>query len=169
MAAEGTDQPINPGASLDLAFDWLKPVIRDQLRTAEALDNKASVMFALTTAMLAAGASFGIGNLTYDSVFAFIAGGFGLAVYFASVAAFYNSARLRNFQSLNDPRKIRSEWLSLPPDCFKQTMIEYTEEHHTTNESLLKEKSAPVKWLVRLVVLETVLLLLFLALAQLGL
>ncbi len=48
-------------------------------------------------------------------------------------------------------------------------MIEYTEEHHTTNESLLKEKSAPVKWLVRLVVLETVLLLLFLALAQLGL
>ena len=67
MAAEGTDQPINPGASLDLAFDWLKPVIRDQLRTAEALDNKASVMFALTTAMLAAGASFGIGNLTCDS------------------------------------------------------------------------------------------------------
>ena len=119
MAAEGTDQPINSGASLDLAFDWLKPVIRDQLRTAEALDNKASVMFALTTAMLAAGASFGIGNLTCDSVFAFIAGGFGLAVYFASVAAFYNSARLRNFQSLNDPRKIRSEWLSLSARLFQ--------------------------------------------------
>ena len=169
MALENTERSTDRGTSLDLAFEWLKPVIRDQLRTAEVLDQKASVMFALTTAMLAAGASFGIGSLTPDSIAALSVAGLGIAIYLVSLIAFSMCIRPRAFQSLNDPKEIRAEWISLPPDYFRQTMIEYTEDQHEANEALLKQKAGPVRWLVRLVIFETALLLVFLVLARLGL
>jgi len=50
---ESTEHP----AGIDVAFDWVKNVLTDQLRTAELLDIKTSVLFTLATAILGAGAA----------------------------------------------------------------------------------------------------------------
>jgi hypothetical protein len=55
---KGTEQVIPP--SLDLAFEWVKDVLNDQSRTADALETKATTLFSVATLILSIGIAAGI-------------------------------------------------------------------------------------------------------------
>lgn len=143
-------------SSIDLAYDRVGNILRDQLRTAEILDTKASIFFTLATAIIGTGATVGIKQMVIAHVAALSAGSVAAILYLAVAVLAVSAFWIRGFNDLSDPAIILKDWVNLAPNDFKRYMLEATADVYPENQALLTRKAKLITAMMPLVVLEAV-------------
>ena len=104
--------------SIDQAFDWLKDVLDSQLDDAAALDNKVSLLFALTTSISGLGFPFGITLLKFTGTLAEVLAGVVAIIFVAAAISAWNALKFRQPQS---PPDHRGRLLGFRPHQFQDS------------------------------------------------
>lgn len=133
--------------SLDLAWDWVKNVLDEQVRSAEFYSNKAIQIFSLTTAVTGFAIPFSLKELpqrlqlTPDKSFML----FALAAYV--LTSIFTLVLLwgRNLTILRNPITIRESYWDLQPQDFKIETLTHIEDAFTDNQKILGHKT----WMLR--------------------
>ncbi len=154
MSTDSVVQP--PDDGIDQAFEWVKDVLQKQLRTAEIMDSKATVLFTVGTAIIGAGATVGIDKIKWDNPASFWAGISALIIYVLVVVLSGLTIWPRPFETLDKAKDIESDWIGLPERRFKRLMIEYIAQEEIENEKHLRWKTMPVRLLIPFVGAESV-------------
>jgi hypothetical protein len=158
----------NTPPSLDLAFDWLKDVLVDQEKTSETYNNRVMLLFSAATAILGIGIPLGLGQdfhllkspLSQEGwllVVSIIA--YGICSITTIVGVWP-----RKFLKLDNPITIREEFWDLSPEDYKTQILTHTEDAYTNNNIQLKWKTRAIYSLIFWLTIETICLVLSLAL-----
>ncbi|MBN2074186.1 MAG: hypothetical protein JW762_01410 [Dehalococcoidales bacterium] len=148
---------------LDVSFEWVKDVLKDQSRTADALESKGTNLFNVATAVLGVGVAAGVLASDDVSLGTIIFGALALIAY-GWVAGFsFEFWRLRKYDTMNNPIIIRESFWDLSPQQFKIDILTHMEDAYTENNSELQKKARALKYIIRATVAEVVLLVFALA------
>ncbi len=155
--------------SLDLSFDWVKPVLENQERNAEIYNNRLLVLFSVATTILGIGFPLAFGDLSKVLHIPYSLAAWLIVVSFISyiLSACVLAAGIwpRKFIRLDDPTKIREEFWDLQPSKFKEQILVHTEDAYTSNNHQLRCKARSIYGLAFLLPIETVSLVLAFALS----
>jgi len=151
-----TDSP----PSLDLAFDWVKNVLTDQSHVADALEAKANTLFSVATVILGIGISAGVLSLhrTYVNPISIAFGALTLISYGFVIGFAISTMRLRRYETLDNPIKIREWFWDMKPTQFKIELLTHLEDSYIKNETILAEKAKTKRWLVATTAAEVIFL-----------
>ena len=144
------DQDDKPLPSLDLAFDWVKGVLYDQSRAADALDTKAATFFSIATLVLGVGISLTISQTDSLPAPALAFSVLAMALYLALVVFAVKALGVRGYDTLDNPETIREFYWAVEPTQFKTELLVHMEEAYKRNEMRLVAKVSAVKKLTYL-------------------
>lgn len=128
-----------------MAFDWVKGVLYDQSRAADALDTKAAAFFSIATLVLGVGISLifvQTGSVpTAALAFSVVA----MTLYLAVVVFAVRALGVRGYDTLDNPETIREFYWAVEPTQFKTELLVHMEEAYKRNETSLATKDAAVR------------------------
>ena len=136
--------------SLDLAFDWVKGVLYDQSRAADALDTKAAAFFSIATIVLGVGMSLNLVQSESVPAAALAFSVLAMTLYLALVVFAVKALGVRGYDTLDNPETIREFYWAVEPTHFKTELLLHMEEAYRRNELRLVAKVSAVKKLTYL-------------------
>ena len=151
--------------SLDLSFDWVKNVLIEQSRDADALETKATTLFSVATVILGIGISAGVLSTqgSHVNLPSIIFGGLTLISYGFVIGFAIAAIQLRRYETLNNPIEIRKWFWDMEPTQFKIELLAHLEDSYTNNEATLADKAKETRWLVVATAAEVIFLVMALA------
>ena len=130
--------------SLDLAFDWVKGVLYDQSRAADALDTKAATFFSIATLVLGVGISLSFVQSESVPAAALAFSVLAMTLYLALVVFAVKALGVRGYDTLDNPETIREFYWAVEPTQFKTELLVHMEEAYKRNETSLAAKDNAV-------------------------
>jgi hypothetical protein len=135
--------------SLDLSFEWVKNVLNEQSRAADALESKATTLFSVATVILGLVISAGVLSLHNTiNLPAIIFGALTLISYGWAIGFSIAGIRLLRYETLDNPVTIREWYWDMQPSQFKTELLTHMEDSFSKNELKLKSKAKAIRWLI---------------------
>lgn len=154
--------------SLDLAFSWVREVLKDQEKNAEVYNNRMVLLFSASTAILGIGFPLGYTEIskTFSATWTISTwlAATSIVSYLLCAIIYAVGTWPRKFIKLDDPATIREEFWNLEEEEFKIQILAHTEEAHKENRSQLNWKARAIYGLTVLLPIETISLVLAFAL-----
>lgn len=139
-----------PEGTLDLIFDVVKSEPERQLATVDSLDTKAFALFSVASVLIGLTAF-----ATRISQWLLVA---TLGAYLIAAGLCVFAVRIRKWHMNRSSALLYEEFWDSPPDAIKHAMVARIAADYPANTKMLKWKSAGIRWALRFVALETLLL-----------
>ena len=128
-----------------MAFDWVKGVLYDQSRAADALDTKAAAFFSIATIVLGVGISLNFVQSESVPAAALALSVLAMTLYLALVVFAVKALGVRGYDTLDNPQTIREFYWAVEPTQFKTELLVHMEEAYKRNETSLAAKDTAVR------------------------
>ena len=133
--------------SLDLAFDWVKGVLYDQSRAADALDTKAATFFSIATLVLGVGISLSFVQSESVPAAALAFSVLAMTLYLVLVVFAVKALGVKGYDTLDNPETIREFYWAVEPTQFKTELLVHMEDAFKRNDCVLRTKANAVRTL----------------------
>lgn len=128
-----------------MAFDWVKGVLYDQSRAADALDTKAAAFFSIATLVLGVGISLNFVQSESVPAVSLAFSVLAMTLYIALVVFAAKALGVRGYDTLDNPETIREFYWAVEPKQFKTELLVHMEEAYKRNEQNLAAKDNAVR------------------------